>query len=115
MNFIISATALVFGVAFASTASAFAPTTPVALNVVMSTTRRLRRPSQISMVADNAKVCLVTGASRGLGAAIALELGKHGQKLVELYSSRTLLSTDCHPTINIEAMPGNVCSSRVNG
>ena len=82
----VSATALVVvGVAFASSsASAFAPATPVAL-----TTRRAIRstPStQISMVADNAKVCLVTGASRGLGAAIALELGKHGQKVVVNYA-----------------------------
>jgi hypothetical protein len=83
----VSATALVVvgAVAFASSsASAFAPATPVAL-----TTRRALRstPStQISMVADNAKVCLVTGASRGLGAAIALELGKHGQKVVVNYA-----------------------------
>ena len=84
----VSATALVVvgAVAFASSsASAFAPATPVAL-----TTRRALRSStpstQISMVADNAKVCLVTGASRGLGAAIALELGKHGQKVVVNYA-----------------------------
>ena len=38
------------------------------------------------MVADDAKVCLVTGASRGLGAAIALELGKAGQKVVVNYA-----------------------------
>eukprot|EP00985_Skeletonema_marinoi_P002210 scaffold896_cov208-Skeletonema_marinoi.AAC.1 len=38
------------------------------------------------MVADDAKVCLVTGASRGLGASIALELGKQGQKVVVNYA-----------------------------
>lgn len=38
------------------------------------------------MIADDAKVCLVTGASRGLGAAIALELGKSGQKVVVNYA-----------------------------
>ena len=38
------------------------------------------------MVADDAKVCLVTGASRGLGAAIAIELGKAGQKVVVNYA-----------------------------
>lgn len=85
----ISATALVVvgAVAFASSASAFAPSTPVQ---ALTTRRSLRsNPSsttQISMVADNAKVCLVTGASRGLGAAIALELGKHGQKVVVNYA-----------------------------
>jgi NAD(P)-dependent dehydrogenase (short-subunit alcohol dehydrogenase family) len=36
----------------------------------------------MQMVADDAKVCLVTGSSRGLGKAIALELGKAGQKVV---------------------------------
>jgi hypothetical protein len=77
--------AIVLG-AFASTASAFAPATP--LNVV-STPRRhasSSASSQIRMVADDAKVCLVTGASRGLGASIALELGKAGQKVVVNYA-----------------------------
>ncbi|EJK48668.1 hypothetical protein THAOC_32518, partial [Thalassiosira oceanica] len=32
------------------------------------------------------KVCLVTGASRGIGAAIALELGKSGQKVIVNYA-----------------------------
>jgi len=74
--------AIVLG-AFASTASAFAPATP--LNVG-SSSRRHVSPSEIRMVAENAKVCLVTGASRGLGAAIALELGKAGQKVVVNYA-----------------------------
>jgi hypothetical protein len=39
------------------------------------------------MVAENAKVCLVTGASRGLGRAIALELGKAGCKVVVNYAA----------------------------
>jgi len=39
------------------------------------------------MVADDAKVCLVTGASRGLGRAIALDLGKAGQKVVVNYAA----------------------------
>jgi len=38
------------------------------------------------MVADDAKVILVTGASRGLGRAIAVELGKQGQKVVVNYA-----------------------------
>lgn len=41
----------------------------------------------MQMVADDAKVCLVTGSSRGLGKAIALELGKYGQKVVVNYVS----------------------------
>ena len=71
--------ALVIG-ALASTASAFAPATP--LNVATTA----RSASTLRMVADDAKVCLVTGASRGLGAAIALELGKAGQKVVVNYA-----------------------------
>ena len=39
------------------------------------------------MVADDAKVILVTGSSRGLGRSIALDLGQHGQKVVVNYIS----------------------------
>jgi 3-oxoacyl-[acyl-carrier protein] reductase len=73
-------TAILFGLA--SAASAFAPATPLNL----STGRSSRHVSSLQMVADDAKVCLVTGASRGLGAAIALELGKQGQKVVVNYA-----------------------------
>jgi len=38
------------------------------------------------MVADDAKVILVTGSSRGLGRSIAVELGKAGQKVVVNYA-----------------------------
>jgi len=72
--------ALVLGT-LASTASAFAPATK--LNVARHASSS---PSQLRMVADDAKVCLVTGASRGLGACIALELGKAGQKVVVNYA-----------------------------
>jgi len=61
--------------------NAFAPSTPLNIRTTSSST-----PSQLRMVADDAKVCLVTGASRGLGAAIALELGKAGQKVVVNYA-----------------------------
>ena len=43
--------------------------------------------SMLSMVADDAKVILVTGSSRGLGKSIALDLGAHGQKVVVNYVS----------------------------
>jgi len=39
------------------------------------------------MVADDAKVILVTGSSRGLGKSIALDLGKAQQKVVINYVS----------------------------
>lgn len=48
---------------------------------------RTMSKSSLSMVADDAKVCLVTGSSRGLGKSIALELGKAGQKVVINYVS----------------------------
>jgi len=38
------------------------------------------------MVADDAKVILVTGASRGLGRSIACELGAQGQKVIVNYA-----------------------------
>jgi len=59
-----------------STRSAFAP----------RVTSSVKSSSTLSMVADDAKVCLVTGASRGLGRAIALELGKQGCKVVVNYA-----------------------------
>ena len=43
--------------------------------------------SNLNMVADDAKVVLVTGSSRGLGKAIALEMGKAGQEVVVNYVS----------------------------
>jgi short chain dehydrogenase len=43
--------------------------------------------SNLRMVADDAKVILVTGSSRGLGKAIALEMGKAGQKVIINYVS----------------------------
>ncbi|GAX26357.1 3-oxoacyl-[acyl-carrier protein] reductase [Fistulifera solaris] len=43
--------------------------------------------STLSMVAENAKVIVVTGSSRGLGRSIALDLGSHGQKVVVNYVS----------------------------
>lgn len=46
----------------------------------------LKSSSTMTMVADDAKVCLVTGASRGLGRAIALELGNQGCKVVVNYA-----------------------------
>lgn len=43
--------------------------------------------SSLNMVADDAKVVLVTGSSRGLGKSIALDIGKAGQKVVINYVS----------------------------
>ena len=78
-------TAILFGLA--STAAAFAPATPLNL----SAGRSSRHVLSLQMVADDAKVCIVTGASRGLGASIALELGKAGQKVVVNYAGSELI------------------------
>ena len=67
--------------AFTSTPSAFTP------RFSSPAVRAARtRTSSLQMVAEDAKVILVTGASRGLGRAIALELGAQGQKIVVNYA-----------------------------
>jgi hypothetical protein len=67
-----------------ATASAF---TQHHVSFAPRTAMRSATKSSLNMVADDAKVCLVTGSSRGLGKSIALELGKHGQKVVINYVS----------------------------
>jgi len=63
-----------------SATAAFSPS-------VRSSLSRGYSSSSLRMVADDAKVCLVTGSSRGLGKAIALDLGKAGQKVIINYVS----------------------------
>eukprot|EP00548_Thalassiothrix_antarctica_P006695 CAMPEP_0194136776 /NCGR_PEP_ID=MMETSP0152-20130528/6773_1 /TAXON_ID=1049557 /ORGANISM="Thalassiothrix antarctica, Strain L6-D1" /LENGTH=293 /DNA_ID=CAMNT_0038833571 /DNA_START=86 /DNA_END=967 /DNA_ORIENTATION=- len=60
--------------------AAFAPSTPLRAAVSSAS-------SSLKMVADDAKVIVVTGSSRGLGRSIALDLGKAGQKVVINYVS----------------------------
>lgn len=43
--------------------------------------------SSLKMVADDAKVVLVTGSSRGLGKSIATDIGSHGHKIIINYVS----------------------------
>jgi len=43
--------------------------------------------STLTMVAENAKVILVTGSSRGLGKSIATDIGSHGHKIIINYVS----------------------------
>jgi 3-oxoacyl-[acyl-carrier protein] reductase len=63
--------------AFMSSSSAFVP---------HSSNVRASSSSTMQMVADDAKVVLVTGSSRGLGRSIAIELGSQGQKVVVNYA-----------------------------
>jgi 3-oxoacyl-[acyl-carrier protein] reductase len=68
----------------AVSASAFTTSTPSAFTPRLAT--NARSTSTLNMVADDAKVILVTGASRGLGRAIAVDLGKQGQKVIVNYA-----------------------------
>lgn len=78
MKFFGSLVAATLAVSSAFTTSSFVPRSPgIAFG----------GKSSLQMVADDAKVCLVTGSSRGLGKSIALELGKAGQKVVVNYVS----------------------------
>jgi len=64
--------------AFTSSTSAFVP------HLARSNVRA--SSSTMQMVADDAKVILVTGSSRGLGRSIAIELGSLGQKVIVNYA-----------------------------
>ena len=82
-----------------SSAAAFAPATPLAFAP--------RPSSSTKMVADDAKVCLVTGSSRGLGKSIALELGKAGQKVVVNYVSDSSKKSADATVAEIKALGGD--------
>mmetsp|Transcript_18941 Transcript_18941/g.26081 ORF Transcript_18941/g.26081 Transcript_18941/m.26081 type:complete len:298 (-) Transcript_18941:295-1188(-) len=74
----------IFSLAVCGVASAFT-SSPVAFSRPSVASSR-RSASALNMVADDAKVILVTGASRGLGRAIAVDLGSQGQKVVVNYA-----------------------------
>jgi len=74
--------ALFYAAIVGSTSNAFMGT-----KLVISSTSSPRQMASLNMVADDAKVILVTGSSRGLGKSIALDLGSHGQKVVVNYVS----------------------------
>ena len=78
----IKSTASFLALAFGS-ASAF---TGFSSSFVPRSQTYVQSSSSLQMVADDAKVILVTGASRGLGRSIACELGAHGQKVIVNYA-----------------------------
>jgi hypothetical protein len=69
--------------------------------------RSVTNGSTLNMVADDAKVILVTGSSRGLGKAIALELGKNGQKVVVNYVSDGSQDSAADTVKEIKALGGD--------
>ena len=77
-------TSLLAFTAAASSASAFTANSAFAPRSTIA--RPAASTSSLQMVADDAKVILVTGSSRGLGRSIAVELGKAGQKVVVNYA-----------------------------
>lgn len=66
-------------------------------------------------VADDAKVILVTGSSRGLGKAIALELGKAGQKLVINHVSDSSKESAEETVKEIKALGGDAIVVQADG
>ena len=91
----------------ASSASAFTPSafTP-------RSSFRVESSSALQMVADDAKVILVTGASRGLGRAIAVDLGKQGQKVIVNYAGSEAAA---HETVDmIKAAGGDAVAIQAN-
>ena len=89
MKFFTSIVSLAFMASSSSSSNvlAFAPHTSIITNHAPRSVSTSTSTSTLNMVADDAKVILVTGSSRGLGKSIALDLGKHGQKLVINYVS----------------------------
>jgi short chain dehydrogenase len=87
------------------TGHAFLGTSPRSFLVPTSSSRS--DTSRLHMVASDAKVCLVTGSSRGLGKAIALELGKCGQKVVINYVSDSSKESAEAAVTEIKALGGD--------
>lgn len=93
---------------FAVTTSAFTPTTKTSfIPRAFVASGKQASSSSLQMVADDAKVCLVTGSSRGLGKSIALELGAAGQKVVVNYVSDRSKETAEATAEEIKALGGD--------
>ena len=93
--------------ALLATASAFAP------HQKLSSVPRAS--SSLNMVADDAKVILVTGSSRGLGKSIALDLAKKGQKLVINYVSDGSKESAEAAVAEIKAAGGDAVAIQADG
>ena len=74
---------------------------------VLTNTPKSSSSSTLNMVADDAKVVLVTGSSRGLGKAIALDLGKAGQKVIVNFVSDSSQDSAEATVAEIKALGGD--------
>jgi hypothetical protein len=100
---------LVVLAALVASTQAFMGYTPVLTNTPKSSlsSSSSSSPSTLNMVADDAKVCLVTGSSRGLGKAIALNLGKAGQKVIINFVSDSSKDSADATVAEIKALGGD--------
>jgi hypothetical protein len=71
----------------AAAALAVASTSNAFVQKSLPSARQYSSASTLNMVADDAKVIMVTGSSRGLGRSIALDIGSHGHKMIINYVS----------------------------
>lgn len=90
----------------ATSATAFAPVKHASFGVP-TTIASTSTSTSLNMVADDAKVVLVTGSSRGLGKSIALEIGKAGQKVVVNYVSDGSKDAAAKTVEEIKALGGD--------
>jgi hypothetical protein len=102
---------LVVLAALVASTQAFMSYTPVLTNTPKSSLSS----STLNMVADDAKVCLVTGSSRGLGKAIALELGKAGQKVIINFVSDSSKDGAEATVAEIKALGGDAVAIQADG
>ena len=77
----LSMAAAALAVASTSTSNAFVQKS------LPSSARQFSSAGSLNMVADDAKVIMVTGSSRGLGRSIAMDIGAHGHKMIINYVS----------------------------
>jgi len=70
--------------------------------------------SSLRMVADDAKVILVTGSSRGLGKSIALEMGRAQQKVIINYVSEGSKESAENTVDEIKELGGDAVAIRAD-
>jgi 3-oxoacyl-[acyl-carrier protein] reductase len=77
------------------------------INKPTSVLSRISSSPTSLQLAPDAKVVMVTGSSRGLGKAVALEIGKYGQKVVINYVSDSSKAAADEVVEEIKALGGD--------